>query len=399
MKSIKEIKEEYKQILINSIRNNYIKLQEIKHKGFYRDMSPETNKDLQNEEGRFSWSKIIKTKIKDEQAKYEKSKFLNVDLLDIEDSPKEKKTELEQPFYRPEGLDFISTTKNIISQDILNEYPLKKIAEKIQHSIDAIQQSDKRASECKIISFEKVISLVEKKVDLLTKHSAYATSCQNILETHTLLYRYSDSEEEKQFCVRELLKLKDELQNHHIIINIEIDNTKTFTSQFVNSEYSLTEEEAAWWINYKKKNFEIAKEEIRLEKEIKGIGDVEDFKVWYKKHSTLVFEYPISNNYIHQYKIFKIIMTESNPLEFLKSVLEIHHFGRLISEKTTIEDAFNNSIIRQVLREVDLENLDFYRNKVINKSIVNDIINDVVEQVENFNLHQEEAQVMGGIEE
>ena len=279
MKLTQDIKREYKKPYINKIITAYRTLKDIKENNKYQGVSPDTRKEILNESGRFSWFTKIDKKLTEVKKEYEKtfeSKKVQkqIDLLDLEETTQNSLTTIEsQEKTSITNFNEYNNLREIVDKDILN-YPLQKTLYEIQSSMESIEQSKIRENKAKNADFISVLQEVKRTVTGLANYPNFSPKCDAVLDMHEMFFKHSKTKEEKEYHIKEILKLIDQLETHQSIVNYE-NNNRSFTSEFNHSNYSLTQEEAEWWINNQKTSFQIQKIAESF-----GVEDINDFERW-----------------------------------------------------------------------------------------------------------------------
>ena len=386
MKSIQDVKKEYKDIFVNDIMNSYNRFKRIKEDNLYRDMSPDTRKEVTKEEDRFSWYRTMNEKLEQEFIKwddpFDPKNFcppLEIDLLNMEElTEKQKffinhKKNYNKNLYRASFNDK-NVLKEIAANDILNEYPIFKIANTIQRSVGSIESSHLRAEKAKTTSFENAVKEVKDLVSKLSKYKIYSLDCDNVISIHQTFFEHSKGVEEKEQHVRAILKLRDQILEHEKIIydtvydNNGIANHKSFTSKFLNSEYSLTEEEAIWWNKNKAQTFKECKVYESL-----GIAEKEtlQFLEWKKYQNKIPSNQTKSKDLYTE--IYEVVLKEARATQQMNRAIDFDLVKKMTEDQRDM--CMNKDYVKEYINEIVSDKL-------------NGIINDI-EATERHKIQQE----------
>ncbi len=333
MKSIKNIKNEYRNFYRDKIIESYAELRTIKEKDSYRNASPDTQKEVINESSRFSWFGNIKQKLGEAFNKFESSNNSKkikkeLDLLSMDEVSESSLQEIERNervnqayFYELDPL------KEIVTKDIL-KYPFQKTLHEIKSSVESIKKSELRAEKAKTADFASVLKEARDLVERLTKYTAYSVKCGEVLSVHELLFKHSADQEEKEHHVKEILKLKDQLLEHQLIVNFDTEY-KSFTSAFSDSDYSLTQEEAKWWMNDRASNFEKQKTYESF-----GVSNYWGFEAWqsWAKNKSL---YKTKSNEIYK-EIDNIVLQEAREKQLPNTPINFENLKKEVEKRVDL---------------------------------------------------------------
>ena len=361
MKATSDIKKEYKNFHISEIVKSYWEFKKIKKEGLYRNMSPDTKKEVINEAGRFSWYSNMNKKLEEAFSEFEshhssKKVQKEIDLLGLDEISENsiQKIEPNEQMHRAR-FDEHTRLREIISKEILN-YPLSKTLYEIRASVNSIKQSDSREEKAKNADFSSTLAGLKSSVKDLTKYSAYSVKCDEVLSMHELLFKHSTIKEEKEFHIREILKLEDQLTVHRFILNYETNN-KSFTSQFLDSDYSLTQEEANWWMKDRAPRFEKQKTYESL-----GVNDFQLFDYWLTLEDNKSLHKTKSNEIYKE--IDKIVLQEARSnqspntaINFDNVAKEVEKRCDLAAKKYEVEQYNKHLVEKEANRLIKLNKL------------------------------------------